>query len=209
MPRCWPPGQLKARRSPACGGGCEQARKEVYEPCEHHASGRRAGDQIGEFCSLRRIAPLRDNATSSSRAFGVEQPISRTPSKSPMDTHLPRRASDTDTTSRLVDAIARELWRLCGAGGRLNWARVDLHLDRMVEQARTRTIEARVVECSAVSDANPRAHRTVRRWRINRVAGARARGNARARHLLHRFAAGPESSTRMQWCRASFRIPRA
>ncbi len=49
----------------------------------------------------------------------------------------PTPKRNPDDTRRLVDAIAREMCSLHGAGGTLNWNAVERHLSHTVRQART------------------------------------------------------------------------
>jgi hypothetical protein len=64
---------------------------------------------------------------------------------------------EADVTRRLVDAIARDVWKLYGGSGTLNWAGVERHLGRMVRQARC---EARASE--PIFGAAAAAHRPMR-----------------------------------------------
>ncbi|HMN41264.1 MAG TPA: hypothetical protein PKE29_10490 [Phycisphaerales bacterium] len=50
-----------------------------------------------------------------------------------------------DVTRRLVAAIAEELWRLYGGNDQLNWLEAELHLQRIVGQARADARETRVI----------------------------------------------------------------
>jgi hypothetical protein len=43
---------------------------------------------------------------------------------------------EIDVTQRLVAAIAEELWRVCGGNDHLNWIEAELHLRRIVGEAR-------------------------------------------------------------------------
>lgn len=46
-----------------------------------------------------------------------------------------------DVTHRLVSAIADELWKLYGGNDQLNWIEAELHLQRIVGQARAEARE--------------------------------------------------------------------
>ncbi|MFN0011857.1 MAG: hypothetical protein ACKVS8_09465 [Phycisphaerales bacterium] len=53
------------------------------------------------------------------------------------------RQREIDLTQRLTAVIAEELWRLYGGNEQLNWLEAELHLKRIVGEARA---EARVME---------------------------------------------------------------
>lgn len=53
----------------------------------------------------------------------------------------PDQAREAAVTRRLVEEIAREVWRLHGRNGTLNWVWVERHLGGIVERAQS---EARV-----------------------------------------------------------------
>ncbi len=51
---------------------------------------------------------------------------------------------ELDVTHRLVSAIAAELWRLYGGNEELNWLEAELHLGRMVAEARADAIDTQM-----------------------------------------------------------------
>jgi hypothetical protein len=60
----------------------------------------------------------------------------------------PDRGFDAGVPRVLVEAIARDLWRLYGVSGRLDWAGVERHLRSIVEEA---------VELAAADSLDPRS----------------------------------------------------
>ncbi len=52
---------------------------------------------------------------------------------------------EIDVTHRLVSAIAAELWRLYGGNEELNWLEAELHLGRMVGEARAAASETELL----------------------------------------------------------------
>lgn len=61
----------------------------------------------------------------------------------------PSPAPAIDPTRPLVEAIAQELWRLYGRNGTLDWAGAELHLGRIVRQARNDLRDSRRVPPAA------------------------------------------------------------
>lgn len=60
---------------------------------------------------------------------------------------------ELDVTHRLVSAIADELWKLYGGNDQLNWIEAELHLQRIVGQARA---EARETQVALVAPSGAR-----------------------------------------------------
>ncbi len=53
--------------------------------------------------------------------------------------------------SWLVDSIARESWALNGRGPSLDWAGVEIHLGRLVRQARSEARDSQAMHAAAVA----------------------------------------------------------
>lgn len=66
------------------------------------------------------------------------------------------RPRNVDENRLLIEAIAQQMWKIHGRTGVLNWTRVELHLHRIVNQARS---EARASEPARVVADNSGATR--------------------------------------------------
>jgi hypothetical protein len=95
-------------------------------------------------------------------------------------------AQEIDVTDRLVAAIAGELWRLYGGNDKLNWLEAELHLQTIVEQARTLAEQEQEVASEMVGaelHLVPVVGRVARPGRKRGRARARLPRGARARRL--------------------------
>ena len=64
------------------------------------------------------------------------------------------RQNEIDVTSRLIAAIAEELWRLYGGNEQLNWLEAELHLQRIVGETQAQARDAEVATIAAGGPAS-------------------------------------------------------
>ena len=84
-------------------------------------------------------------------------------------------ATESESTHRLIEAIAQDMWARYSRDGTLNWAGVEHHLDRIVRQAR---IGVRSSAPASLSER--RAARTLPAAREPRGGGTIERGQGSA-----------------------------
>lgn len=94
----------------------------------------------------------------------------------------PRR--ELDLTHRLVAAIAEELWRLYGVREQLNWLEAEMHLQRIVGEARAEAQETIV----AVVPAAPTTEA------VDGIGGAERGGRSGLRQRIRRRSRGGRRS---------------
>lgn len=89
---------------------------------------------------------------------------------------VPDREREVSEMRRLIGAIAREVRRLYGARGTLDWTAVERHLGGIVQQARADARRSRSLPGSVVRTARSPTGLAARRWKARQAdqAGARS-----------------------------------
>lgn len=99
------------------------------------------------------------------------------------------RQREIDLTQRLIAAIAEELWRLYGGNEQLNWLEAEMHLKRVVGEARAEAdvSDALLVEpvTGAVAEVPPVAE-VVKPRRLRRRAPVQGRSDSHAARPVRR-----------------------